>query len=362
MTSLFDPITLGAIECANRIIMAPLTRGRADRGGVHGPLAVEYYRQRASAGLIISEATGISKEGLGWPYAPGLWSDAQVEGWKPVTEAVHEAGGKMVAQLWHMGRLVHPSMGGDQPVSASATRGPVPLRSFEGRQDPVEARPMTHADIERVLADYACAARNAMRAGFDGVQIHGANGYLIDQFLRDSANFRDDEYGGSPENRCRFMKEVCQTVAGEIGMERTALRLSPTGEVQGVDDSDPETLFAAVARTLEEIGLPWLEMREPDEGSSFAATTAQRVSPIMRDTYSGKIGLNSDFGFEDGQAMLDEGRCDFIAYGRPFIANPDLVRRFREGAPLNDWDQETFYSRGPEGYVDYPAMDRKVSA
>ncbi|WP_183934415.1 alkene reductase [Sphingomicrobium lutaoense] len=362
MTSLFDPISLGAIDCPNRILMAPLTRGRADREGVHGPLAVEYYRQRASAGLIISEATGISKRGLGWPYAPGLWSDAQVEGWKPVTEAVHQAGGRIVAQLWHMGRLVHPSMGGDAPLSSSATTAPVRLHTFEGKQEPVEARPMTKSDVEETLADYARAAANAMRAGFDGVQIHGANGYLIDQFLRDGVNRREDEYGGSAENRCRLMREVCEAVASEIGMERTGLRLSPLGAVQGVDDSDPETLFTTAAQILDEIGLPWLEMREPGPDSTFVATEMERVSPHMRAVYGGKMGLNSDFGREDAQAMLDSGLCDFIAFGRPFISNPDLVERFRKDAPLNDWDKTTFYTRGPEGYVDYPAMGEEVTA
>ncbi|WP_265528145.1 alkene reductase [Sphingomicrobium marinum] len=357
MPDLFDPVTLGSIECPNRIVMAPLTRGRADRDGVHDELAVEYYRQRAEAGLIISEATGISKQGLGWPYAPGLWSEAQTEGWKPVTEAVHQASGRIVAQLWHMGRLVHPSMGGGTPLSASATQGPHRLHTFEGKQDAVQAKAMTKDDIERTIADYVRAAANAMRAGFDGVQIHGANGYLIDQFLR--ANERDDDYGGSAENKCRFMAQVTQAIADEIGVQRTAIRLSPIGEVNGCDSDEPIALFTAAARALEDIGIPWIEMREPGSESTFVASDTDRVSPHMAKVFSGKIGLNSDFTFQEGQAFVRSGQCDFIAFGRPYIANPDLVRRFRDGAPLNDWDPKTFYSRGPEGYIDYPSLEEE---
>ncbi|MCJ8191201.1 alkene reductase [Sphingomicrobium aestuariivivum] len=357
MPDLFDPITLGDIQCPNRVVMAPLTRGRADRAGVQPDIAVEYYRQRAEAGLIISEATGISREGLGWPYAPGLWTQAQVEGWKPVTEAVHQAGGRIVAQLWHMGRLVHPDLGEDQPVSASATSGPHRLHTYEGKKDPVEARSLPRDEIQRVVGDYVTAAKNAIAAGFDGVQVHGANGYLIDQFLRDSSNRRDDDYGGSAENRARLMREVLEGIAAEIGTGHTAIRLSPIGEVNGVDDSDPTGTFTTVARILEEIGVPWIEMREPGQESSFVEAAHPRVSPAMREVYSGRIGLNSDLDRSSGQALLDDGIADFCAYGRPFIANPDLVRRFREGAPLNQPDAKTFYTRGPEGYIDYPTLE-----
>ncbi len=229
--SLLDPIKLGAIDAPNRIIMAPLTRGRAGPGFVPNELAVEYYRQRASAGLIISEATGISQEGLGWPSAPGLWTDAQVEGWKPVTEAVHAAGGRIVAQLWHMGRLVHSVFNdGKQPVSASATKGEGRAHTPVGRLELEEARPLRLDEIPRVIADYVAAAENAKRAGFDGVQLHGANGYLIDQFLRDGTNLRDDDYGGSVENRIRLLREVTEALIGVWGKDRVAVRLSPNGE------------------------------------------------------------------------------------------------------------------------------------
>src|SRR5687767_12943274 len=233
MPDLFDPATFGSISLANRIVMAPLTRARSDRDGVPNALMAEYYAQRAEAGLIISEATGISREGLGWPNAPGLWNQAQVEGWKLVTEAVHAAGGRIVAQLWHMGRLVHPDLGGGQPVSSSATTAPDFAHTYEGKKPYAEARAATQGEIERIIGDYSRAARNAVEAGFDGVQIHGANGYLVDQFLRDSANFRDDEYGLTIENRIRFAREVLQAVGDAIGMDRVGIRFSPNILVQG---------------------------------------------------------------------------------------------------------------------------------
>ena len=243
--------------------MAPLTRGRATKGAVPTELMIEYYTQRASAGVIITEATGISREGLGWPFAPGLWSDEQVEAWKPVTASVHAAGGHIVAQLWHMGRQVHSSVIGGQPVSSSATRTDGQAHTYEGKQDFETARPLDIAEIPRLLDDYALATRNALAAGFDGVQVHGANGYLIDQFLRDNANFRDDRYGGSIDNRIRLLREVVERVASVAGADRTSIRLSPNGESQGVDDSDPEPLFTAAAKALDEIGIAFLELREP---------------------------------------------------------------------------------------------------
>src|SRR5215218_8915036 len=237
MPNLFDPLKLGALELPNRFIMAPLTRARAGREGVPNELMAAYYAQRASAGLIISEATGISREGLGWPNAPGLWNQEQVEGWEQVTDAVHHAGGRIVAQLWHMGRLVHPDLGGGQPASSSATTAPDVAYTYEGKKPYVEARELIREDINRIVVDYATAARNAMAAGFDGVQVHGANGYLVDQFLRDGANFRTDEYGGSIENRLRFVTEVLQAVGDAIGMARVGIRFYPNIFSQDVEDS-----------------------------------------------------------------------------------------------------------------------------
>jgi N-ethylmaleimide reductase len=363
MPSLFDPITLGAVVCPNRILMAPLTRGRATREHVPTELMTTYYAQRAGAGLILTEATGISRQGLGWPYAPGLWTEAQVEGWKPVVAAVHEAGGRIFAQLWHMGRVVHSSfLGGEAPVSASATRAPAKAHTYEGRQPYDEARALRRDELPGVIADYVRAARNAIAAGFDGVQIHGANGYLIDQFLRDGTNLRDDDYGGPVENRIRLLREVTQAVADEVGAGRTAVRLSPNGEVQGANDSDPFSLFPAAAAALSEIGIAFLELREPGFDGSFGRAEVSPVHPSIRRAFDGPLVLNSDYTRESGQAALDAGEADAITFGRPFISNPDLVERLRTGAPLEPDVMATWYSQGPEGYVDYPALAAAAAA
>ena len=359
MPDLFSPIDLGAIHAPNRVLMAPLTRGRADRDAVPTPIMAEYYRQRASAGLIISEATGISREGLGWPYAPGLWSDEQVEAWRPVTQAVHDAGGRIVAQLWHMGRQVPASVSGMQPVSSSATRTPGQAHTYVGKRDFDTARALTLDEMPRLLDDYAHATRNALAAGFDGVQIHAANGYLIDQFLRDGANRRDDRYGGSPENRIRLLREVTERVASIAGADRTGVRLSPNGESQGVDDSDPHAVFVPAARALSEIGIAFLELREPGPDGTFGRTDVPRLSPAIREAFAGPLVLNSDYdSAEAAQRVLDAGTADAISFGRTFLANPDLPERLREGAPLNAGNPRTWYSQGPEGYIDYPALER----
>ena len=355
MPSLFDPLDLGEIHSRNRILMAPLTRGRSNPDAIPTPIMADYYRQRAGAGLIISEATGISREGLGWPNAPGLWTDAQVEGWKPVTEAVHQAGGKIVAQLWHMGRLVHSDLGGGPPLSSSATTAPDFAHTYDGKKPYELARAANEADIARIVRDYAAAARNAIRAGFDGVQIHGANGYLVDQFLRDSANHRTDRYGGSIDNRLNFVTDVIDAVAGAIGIGRTGIRFSPNIYSQGVEDRDPLALFKALAVRLEELKVPWIELREAYKPTSAGAVPTAPVSPAMRPLYSGKIIVNSDYDGPTGQARLDQGIVDGIAFGRAFLANPDLVERIRTRAPLNEPDSSTFYWGGAEGYVDYPA-------
>ena len=357
MADLFDPAHFGAISLANRIIMAPLTRGRSSRDGIPTAPMAEYYRQRASAGLIISEATGISREGLGWPNAPGLWNDAQVAGWRPVTDAVHRAGGRIVAQLWHMGRLVHPDLGGGQPVSSSPTTGPGHAHTYEGTKPYVEARAATRDDIRRIVGDYVRAAQNAMAAGFDGIQLHGANGYLIDQFLRDSANRRSDEYGGTIDNRLRFVTEVLEAVGDAIGMEHVGIRFSPNIHSQGVEDSGPLPLFTALSQRLEELGVPWIELREAHRPTSAGAVPTEPVSPAMRDHYSGKIALNSDYDGPSAEARLAEGIADAISIGRPFISNPDLVERIRLGAPLSAGDEASYYAGGASGYTDYPTFD-----
>lgn len=357
MPSLFDPVALGALRCPNRILMAPLTRGRATRDHVPTPLMQTYYAQRASAGLIITEATGISRQGLGWPFAPGIWTDAQVEAWKPVTAAVHEAGGRIVCQLWHMGRLVHPSfLGGEQPVSASATIAPHKAHTYEGRQLYTEARALALDEIPDLLDDYARAARHAIAAGFDGVQLHAANGYLIDQFLRDSSNLRTDEYGGSIENRIRLLREATQAIADVVGAERTSVRLSPNGDSQGVNDSDPQPLFVAAAQALDAIGIAFLELREPGANGTFGKGEVPAIAPAIRAVFRRPLVLNSDYTHGAAEAALAKGEADAISFGRPFISNPDLVARLRSGAALAPDDQTTWYSQGAEGYVDYPAL------
>jgi len=356
MPTLFDSIQLGAITAPNRMFMAPLTRGRNTREHVPTPLMAEYYAQRASAGLIISEATGISRQGLGWPYAPGIWSDEQVAAWLPVTDAVKRAGGRIVCQLWHMGRIVHPSfLGGGKAVSASATTAPGHAHTYEGKQPHAEARALDASEIAGLLLDYRRAARNAMLAGFEGVEIHAANGYLIDQFLRASANRRTDEYGGSIENRTRLLREVTEAVATEIGAGRTGVRLSPNGDSQGVNDPDPVSLFRHAGRVLSNIGIAFLELREPPPDGTRGMPDHPPVHPEIRDAFNGPLVLNSDFDGDRARAALASGQADAISFGRGFLANPDLPFRIRNGIALAPDHMESWYTRGPQGYIDYPS-------
>jgi 2,4-dienoyl-CoA reductase-like NADH-dependent reductase (Old Yellow Enzyme family) len=261
-----------------------------------------------------------------------------------------------------MGRLVHPRVSGMEPVSSSATTAPDFAHSYEGKVPYVEARAATDHDLRRIVGDYANAARNAIAAGFDGVQVHGANGYLVDQFLRDGANFRTDEYGGPIENRIRFMTQVLEDVGGAIGMDRVGIRFSPNIYSQGVDDGDPIPLFEAVAKRLEELKVPWIELREPRQPTSAGTTPTAPVSPAMRQIYSGRILINADSNWADARSLVEKGEADAVSIGRLFIANPDLVTRIALGAPLNDGDSSTFYSGGAEGYVDYPTLDQAEAA
>ena len=356
MTSLFDPVQLGAVTARNRILMAPLTRARATRDHVPTPIMADYYRQRASAGLIISEGIGVSQQGLGWPYAAGIWSAEQVAAWKPVTQAVHDAGGRIFAQLWHMGRLVHSSVTGEQPVSSSPVTAPGHAHSYEGNKPYEQPRALEAEEIPALIATYVTAAHNAREAGFDGVQIHAANGYLIDEFLRNGVNQRQDAYGGSPENRARLLREITQAVADAIGADRTAVRLSLNGASQGTDDSDPASLSAAIAQALEPIGLAFVEMRELRSDGTRGASDVPRQSPIVRRYFSGPLVLNSDYDVARAQEDLASGLAQAISFGRPFISNPDLPDRFSAGAPLNALSEGTLYTQGAEGYVDYPAL------
>jgi 2,4-dienoyl-CoA reductase-like NADH-dependent reductase (Old Yellow Enzyme family) len=317
-------------------------------------MMAEYYAARASAGLIISEAIGISREGMGWPYATGLWRPEQIAGWRVVTDAVHASGGRIVAQLWHMGRTVHPSfLGGAQPVSASGTTAPGHAHTYKGRQPYEAGRTLRLDEIPRLLEDFRTGARNAIAAGFDGVQIHAANGYLIDEFLRDSSNFRTDRYGGSIPNRIRLLCEVTEAVAGEVGPDRTGVRLSPNGETQGVRDSDPLPLFTAAVQALSDIAIAHLELREPPLDGTFGIGEVPPLAAELRPFFKGPIILNSDFNSARAKAALDAEIGDAVAFGRPFIANSDFPAALREGRALARDDMATWFTQGREGYLDH---------
>ena len=357
--TLFQPLKLGAIEAKNRILMAPLTRGRSTQpGSIPNEMMATYYRQRAGAGLIISEATGISVEGLGWPAAPGIWSDEQVEGWKQVTKAVHEEGGLIVLQMWHMGRIVHPDfLGGKPPVSASATTAPGHAHTFEGRKDHQQARAATKEDIARIVEDYRKAAENAKRAGFDGVQLHAANGYLIDQFLRESSNRRTDQYGGSVENRTRLLKEVIEVVTSVWEPKRVGVRFGPFSNANDVSDSDPMALFSKAYSIAEEAGLGFLDIIEGQTGGPRDADDEKLAE--LRKHFTGVYVANNGFDRALAIKRVESGKADAIAFGRPFIGNPDLVTRLEKNAPLNESNKETWYGGGAEGYTDYPTLEEE---
>ncbi|MDT0497928.1 alkene reductase [Algiphilus sp. W345] len=354
---LFDPISVGALRLANRIAMAPLTRNRAADGNVPTDLHATYYAQRASAGLIISEATQISPLGQGYLRTPGIHSPEQVAGWRRVSEAVHAAGGRMVIQLWHVGRISHLSLlpEGEVPVAPSAIRANTKTFIESGFADVSEPRALRLDEIPAIVEDYRRAARNAMDAGFDGVEIHGANGYLIDQFLKDSSNRRDDEYGGSVENRTRFLYEVAQAVTAEIGGERTGLRLSPVSPANDAYDSDPQALFGRAVERLAPFGLAYIHVIE---GATQGPRDLKGFDFLaLRRSFAGAWIANNGYDGAMAAAAIESGAADMVAFGRAFIANPDLPRRLREGAPLNEPNRDTFYGGGAEGYTDYPALD-----
>lgn len=354
MTTLFSPLRLGALELPNRILMAPMTRGRGTREHVPTAIMADYYAQRAGAGLIISEAIGISQQGLGWAYATGLWSQAQVRGWRRVTNAVHAAGGRIIAQLWHMGRSVHPSfLQNGQPVSASVTTAPSLAHTYAGKQPYAPARALTVENIAELLETFRTATRNAIAASFDGVQIHAANGYLIDQFLRDGSNFRQDAYGGPIANRVRLLREVTEAVVEVIGAQRTGVRLSPSSYDLGVRDSHPEALFVHAAQVLSEIGVAHLELREPPLDGTFGKSETAPVAAAIRQAFNGVLILNSDYDSRRAQATLDTGAADAIAFGRPFISNPDYPARLQNRWPLAQDDAATWFTQGADGYTSY---------
>jgi N-ethylmaleimide reductase len=356
--NLFSPLQLGAIATPNRIFMSPLTRCRAEAGNAPGDLMVEYYRQRASAGLIISEATSVSPCGYGYPNTPGIFTEAHVAGWQKITSAIHEAGGRIFLQLWHVGRISHPAYqpDGGIPVAPSAIRPKGQVFTGTGMADYVTPRALELAEIPDIIAEYVHGAECAKRAGFDGVEIHNANGYLLDQFLRDGTNQRTDRYGGSIENRSRLTLEVTEAVIGVWGSDRVGIRLSPGGVFNDMRDSDPLATFGHVLRELDRLKLAYAHITQVT-AQDIAHGAQAGVGPReLRPSYAGHIVSAGGFTQESGNQALAEGWADAIAFGVPFIANPDLPERFRCNAPLNPADETTFYASGPKGYTDYPAL------
>jgi N-ethylmaleimide reductase len=352
---LFSPVEIGPLTLKNRIVMAPLTRSRAGPGNVPNRLNALYYGQRASAGLIVSEATQISSEGQGYISTPGIHSAEQIEGWKLVTKAVHVAGGYIMLQLWHVGRISHPSFqpGGAAPIAPSAIRPDGQAFTEKGFEPIPTPRALETAEIPVIVEQYAQAARNAVAGGFDGVEVHAANGYLIDQFLRDRTNKRTDRYGGSIENRSRFLMEVIEAVTVTVGAERTGVRISPQNMQNDIADSDPQTLFNHVAEQLSGKGLAYLHVIDGD-------TSGLPVPPFdyehIKSLFGGVVIANNGYDKMRANKAIADGRADLVAFGKPFIANPDLVMRLLLDAPLLEVNRDTLYGGTEEGYTDYPVL------
>ena len=371
MPTLFDPIQAGDLHLANRIAMAPLTRNRSPRA-VPRDITATYYAQRASAGLLITEGTAISHQGQGYSDVPGLYSTEQLDGWKRVTQAVHARGGKIVTQLWHVGRVSHTALQpeGGAPVAPSAVRAQsqtylVDAASGQGQFVPTsEPRALAAEELPDIVHAFAAAARNAVQtAGFDGVEIHGANGYLLDQFLKDGANQRKDDYGGGIANRVRLMVEVTRAVVDAIGGGRVGIRLSPVTPANDIHDSDPQPLFEHLARELAPLGLAFIHVIEGATGGPREVEGRPFDYAAFKNAYRSAGGrgawmVNNGYDRDMAQEALASGRADIVAFGRAFISNPDLVERLRRGAPLNAWDQTTFYGGGEHGYIDYPALEQ----
>ncbi|MEM9082141.1 MAG: alkene reductase [Planctomycetota bacterium] len=361
---LLEPIKIGDWECANRVLMAPLTRCRAsDPYGVPSELAIEYYRQRASAGLIVTEASQVSRQGKGYLGTPGIYSDEQVEAWKPITEAVHQAGGLIVLQLWHVGRVSHPDLqeNGEIPVSASAIgiEGGQVTVSPGIKKDSVVPRALETGEIPGIIEQFRHGAQCAKDAGFDGVEIHGANGYLLDQFTRSGTNHRTDAYGGSAKNRVRLPLEIAQAVVGVWGPGRVGYRISPTGEFGGMHDEDPVATFSALVQGLGKLGLAYLHAVEAFRGGERDDEILMPIVQAWKQCHTGNgvyIG-NGAYTGATARTRVEEKQADAIAFGELFIANPDLPKRIDLEAPLNEPDSATYYTNGAEGYVDYPSLD-----
>jgi N-ethylmaleimide reductase len=354
--ALFQPYQLGPLTLSNRIVMAPLTRNRAEAGFVPSQFAATYYGQRASAGLLIAEATQISRQGQGYQDTPGIYTPAQIEGWRQVTQAVHAKGGKIFLQLWHVGRVSHVDLqeNGAAPVAPSAIRAETKTFVNNGFEPVSAPRALALDELPGIVNDFRQAAANAIAAGFDGVEIHGANGYLLEQFAKDGANLRDDAYGGSVQNRARLLLEVTQAVAGEIGAERTGVRISPVSPANGISCSDPQAQFDYIADELNALGVVYLHVVEGATGGP------RDVAPFdygsLRRRFTNTYIANNGYGLDLAATQLAQGHADLFAFGRPFIANPDLVQRLKTGAPLAQLNPATLYGGGAQGYIDYPAL------
>lgn len=348
---LFTPWRLGHIDLGNRLVMAPMTRSRAIDGNVPNPVAAAYYAQRASAGLIVSEATQVSPQGVGYIRTPGIHSAAQVAGWTAVTDAVHRVGGKIFLQLWHVGRISHPDFhGGELPVAPSAIAAQGQVFTAKGLQPMMTPRALELAELPGIVEQFRRGAENAKAAGFDGVELHGANGYLLDQFLRDGTNKRTDAYGGSVENRARLPLEVTRAVIGIWGADRVGYRISPNGAFNSMSDSNRVETFSYFTEQLSRLGIVYLHVVDP------LADGAKRMSPLLRTKFDRTYIVNGGFDAESASGAIRSGEADLVAIGVPFIANPDLPRRYRTRAPLNAPDQATFYAGEEKGFTDYPAL------
>lgn len=349
MSKLFDPLKVGALTLPNRVVMAPLTRLRGTVDHLPTPVMIEYYRQRASAGLIISEGTPVSPMGVGYAQVPGIWSAEQTELWKPITAAVHQAGGRIFSQIWHVGRVSDSSfLGGKAPVAPSPVPPPGTVTLIRPKKEFETPRPLALDEIKGVVDEFYQGAKNAKQAGFDGVEIHGANGYLLDQFLHSASNLRTDEYGGSVENRARLHLEVADAASAVFGADRVGMHLAPRGDVMGMGDDNPLEIFVHVARELGKRKLAFLMARE-----YFGD---DRLGPELKKVFGGVYIANEKYTQTQAEQVIEAGEADAVAFGKLFIANPDLPSRFAQGASLNDPIVETFYTHGPEGYVDYPAL------
>lgn len=356
---LHAPIQLGALTLRNRIVMAPLTRNRAGDGNVPQALNVEYYRQRASAGLIITEATQIAPQGVGYPNTPGIHSQAQIDGWREITNEVHARGGQIVLQLWHVGRISHPSLqpDGALPVAPSAIKPEGEVVTYDGSQPFVTPRALEFEEIPAIVEAYRQAALNAKAAGFDGVEVHAANGYLLDQFLRDGTNTRSDAYGGSVENRSRLALEVVEAVTEVWCADRVGVRISPTGTFNSMSDSDPQATFEYVVSELDRFGLAYLHVVE---NFGPEAATVDFDWSALRQIFRGAYMANGGYERDTAVQSLADGKADLVSFGQLFLANPDLVERFAQNAPLNVADRDTFYGGDHRGYTDYPRLPATV--